>query len=51
MRINAQMKTRIAGWFVLGAGIVLMIVGVRNGEIEVVFEKAIDICLQCIGIG
>ena len=33
----------------LGAG--FMAFGIYRGEMTVVFEKAIRICLECIGIG
>lgn len=32
-------------------GVVLMVLGVYRGEMEVVLQKAINICLECIGIG
>lgn len=32
-------------------GIALMIFGMYREEIEVVFTKAINICLECVGIG
>lgn len=32
-------------------GIVLIISGISRGEVAVVLEKAIRICLECIGIG
>lgn len=32
-------------------GIVMMGVGVYRGELAVVLEKAINLCLECIGIG
>lgn len=32
-------------------GIVLMIYGISRGEMTVVLEKAVKICLECIGIG
>lgn len=32
-------------------GIALMIWGICRGELEVLFTKAINICLECIGIG
>lgn len=44
-------KINRAGIFALITGAVLMITGVINGEHTQVFEKAIRICLECIGIG
>lgn len=32
-------------------GIVMMGAGVYRGELAVVLEKAINLCLECIGIG
>jgi hypothetical protein len=32
-------------------GILLMILGICRGEVSVVFTKAINICMECIGIG
>lgn len=32
-------------------GIALMVFGIYREEIEVVFMKAINICLECVGIG
>ena len=35
----------------LAAGAVLMFLGIRSGEPAVVAQKAVKICLECIGIG
>lgn len=32
-------------------GILMMACGIRRGEVDVVFMKAVRICLECIGIG
>lgn len=37
------------GLIVLGTGFIIM--GVMRGEMQIVFQKAINICLECIGIG
>lgn len=39
------------GVFLSAIGVVMMILGALNGEATDVFEKAIRICLECIGIG
>lgn len=33
------------------AGVSMMIYGIFRGEMTVVYSKAIQICLECIGIG
>ncbi len=35
----------------MGAGTVLLVLGVFRGEAQVVLRKAVRICLECIGIG
>lgn len=44
-------KINIFGFLLLAIGVVLMASGVMNGEHTEVFQKAIRICLECIGIG
>ncbi len=39
------------GLVLAAAGIVLMVFGISRGEMAVVLKKAINICLECIGIG
>ncbi len=50
MKSNER-KRYCVGAGVLIAGLVLMAVGIRQGEMIVVMQKAIQICMECIGIG
>lgn len=42
---------RACGLAVAAAGLAAMLFGAARGEIGVVFTKAVNICLECIGIG
>ena len=44
-------ETKWAGVDLAILGILLMIFGIYRGEMSVVFTKAINICMECIGIG
>lgn len=39
------------GLALAAAGILMMGYGICRGEMAVVFTKAINICMECIGIG
>lgn len=39
------------GVLLSAVGVIMMVIGALNGEAADVFEKAIRICLECIGIG
>ena len=36
---------------VMSGGFVFLLIGIFRGEVGVVLQKAIRICLECIGIG
>lgn len=36
---------------IVALAVVMMVYGYKSGEAKVVLEKAIRICLECIGIG
>lgn len=36
---------------VLVIGLLFIAIGVRRGEVETVFRKAVNICMECIGLG
>ena len=40
-----------SGIALAAAGILMMIYGISRGEMAVVFTKAVNICMECIGIG
>ncbi|MBQ9264311.1 MAG: hypothetical protein IJ189_08910 [Clostridia bacterium] len=39
------------GWMLLGMGVAFVIIGLLRKEHLMILEKAIRICLECIGIG
>ena len=43
--------SKTASFLLLGIGLVLLLFGVLNGDTELVLQKAVRICLECIGIG
>ena len=48
MRPDRQRLLRIAACI---AGTAFLIIGIVRGEPAAVFQKAVKICLECIGIG
>ncbi|GAB6087134.1 hypothetical protein JCM11672_24060 [Alkaliphilus crotonatoxidans] len=46
-----RIKMRFIQCFIFFFAIGLLMVGVLNQEYEAVYRKAINICLECIGIG
>lgn len=44
-------SSKLVPCLMLCAGILMTALGVWRGEAETVFEKAIRICLECVGIG
>lgn len=49
--IKKLTETKWTGVVLAGAGILMMIFGIYRGEMSVVFTKAVNICMECIGIG
>lgn len=45
------MRAPRGGFFVAAIGLIMMGYGIWRGEMPVVMEKAINICMECIGIG
>lgn len=44
-------KTWLVQLVILLAGAGMMVYGVFRGEIPIVFNKAVNVCLECIGLG
>lgn len=45
------LRTSRAGILAVAAGLLMMAVGIGRGEMMIVLEKAVNICMECIGIG
>nr|WP_298478042.1 CD1871A family CXXC motif-containing protein [uncultured Oribacterium sp.] len=45
------LKSRLTSLVLLCMGIAMMYIGVHRGEALVVMNKAIRVCMECIGIG
>lgn len=44
-------KRKFAGGVALTVGVLLMLSGIWKGEPDTVWNKAANICMECIGIG
>jgi len=49
--MHRYQHSRWPGIVIACAGVLMMCYGISRGEVQVVFTKAINICLECIGIG
>jgi len=45
------MRRKIITGVCLAAAAALIVIGAAGGEAALVFRKAVNICLECIGIG
>lgn len=43
--------TRKGGFLLLLLSLLFLVIGINAGEVAVVWEKAVNICLACVGIG
>ena len=49
--MKMSIKGNLAPVLVILTGVVFIVTGVLRGENETVLSKAVNICLECIGIG
>ena len=49
--MHRLISSRWNGVFLAVLGLIMMGCGIYRGELTVVFKKAINICMECIGIG
>ena len=49
--LNKITQSTWTGIALAAVGILMMVFGIYRGEMEVVFTKAVNICMECIGIG
>lgn len=49
--MNRTQFPRSIGLVAAICGLIMMAVGISRGEMTVVLKKAVNICLECIGIG
>ena len=47
----SRLKAYAPALVLLVLGAVFLAIGVWRGEAEVVFRKAVNICMECIGLG
>lgn len=45
------MKTKYIRAAVIAVGAIFIVLGITRGEPGTVFTKAVNICMECIGIG
>lgn len=45
------MKKRLFALLLVCAGAIFLVCGMLRGEAQTVFTKAINVCMECIGIG
>ena len=46
-----QMKAKTTSGILLLLGIFMIFCGILRGEADLVFSKAVRLCLECVGIG
>lgn len=48
---HSQTKPFFASFFLLAIAIFFIVLGIFRDEVKILFNKAIRICLECVGLG
>lgn len=49
--MNGLPRSSKIGLLLAAAGLLMMGFGIYRGEVAIVLKKAVNICMECIGIG
>lgn len=49
--MTRQLRSSLPGILIAFVGLFMIIFGIYRGEMPIVLQKAINICMECIGIG
>lgn len=44
-------RAKMTAGILMGIGILFMVLGSLRGEASIMFIKAVNVCMECIGIG
>ena len=47
----SRRQRAVLAWLLTAAGILCLVLGVLRGEDTVVWRKAVNVCMECIGLG
>ena len=51
MESNQKITRRLIAGVILVVAVVMILYGIYRGEVSIVLNKAVNVCLECIGLG